>query len=155
MLDSDQPETMPAGADLIATYADLWSLDLADYLRGLCRQVVWIDRGNGDPGGIASVLDVEPGLFRPGQVPAWLDAKGFARTPFRTVYCDRADLAAVEADAGGRRFWRWVATLDGTAHLDGAAWQDRPAAIQCLPAAKLGFHADLSLVLRAGWNPTP
>lgn len=154
MLDTDQPEQLGVGADLIATYADLFTPQLRDHLAGLAKAVIWIDRGQGDPGGIASVLDVEPGLFRPGQVPAWLDRKHFERVPYPTIYSDRADLATIAADAGSRPHWRWIATLDGNVQIDGLPWSDRPAAVQCIGAAALGFHADLSVVLRDGWHPT-
>ena len=152
-LDTDRPAELAVGADAILTYADLYTIELEDYLRSLAPVVAWIDRGQGDVPGVASILDIEPGSFRPGQVAGWLDRKRAARVPYLTTYCDRSDLDAVTADAGSRPHWRMVATLDGTIAIAGLSWADRPALVQCTGEAQLGFHADLSVILRDGWHP--
>jgi hypothetical protein len=154
MLDTDRPDQLTVGADIIISYADLWSQPIEDHLRALAKAVAWIDRGQGDPNGIASIIDIEPGTFAPGRVAGWLDRKAGQRVPYLTTYCDRAEAAAVAADAGSRVHWRIIATLDGTVMDPEWPWTDRPAATQCIAAAALGFHADLSLVLRDGWHPT-
>jgi hypothetical protein len=48
--------------------------------------------GEGSPVHTATVMDVEPGAYQPGQVPDWVHACTAERP---TVYCDRDDLPAV------------------------------------------------------------
>ena len=158
MLDTDQPGQLTAAgvrAPILATYADLMTAaDLAG-LRAAWGQVLLIDRGQGDPLGRSSVIDVERGTHGPGDAPGWFDrqtARGVAQL---TVYADRSSQAAVNKAMGGRRFFRWIATLDGTLHVAPYAPGKQPAAVQVLGAGSLGFHADLSIVLESWWNRAP
>ena len=155
MIDTDRPLDLTAGADLIATYADLASAAVTTHLATLCHRVLFIDRGLGDPGGIASVYDCETGANDAAGFHAWLVRKHAAHVPHPTGYCDRSNLAALHAGAAGQAYDLWVATLDGTAHIAGYSPGHGPAAIQCLSAAMLGFHADGSLVFHDGWHRTP
>jgi hypothetical protein len=69
---------------------------------------VHIDQGgNGSPVHSANVMDVEPGAWRPADVPGWVSR---CTAPRPTVYCDRSDLPAVKAVFKGDI---WLATLDG------------------------------------------
>ena len=159
MLDTDQPEQLTGSkirAPILATYADLMGppASLLD-LRKEWPQVVLIDRGLGDPRGLATVIDIERGTHGPGDAPAWYDRQHKAGLHHLTVYCDRAILPAVNAAMGARSYFRWVATLDGTAHVAPFTPGQGPAAVQILPADRLGFHADLSLVLEDWWHPAP
>jgi hypothetical protein len=157
MLDSDSLGDLPSGiAPLLATYSDLihdrHQLDLlAEHHLG--SVIVLIDRGLGDPTGLASVADVERGAMTPGHLKAWWKAR-VSRVPYLTAYCDRSNLAACDAALAGiaPRHWRWVATLDGTVAVAGMTPLLRPAVVQVAGSAMLGVHADLSLVLNKGWH---
>ena len=164
MLDSDALGDLPAGlAPLLGTYADLITSPaelaaLRQHHAG--SQLVFFDRGLGDPLGIASIVDREDGAVPLGQLAPKFRSMHERGIAFPTCYSDRNDLAACDAElaaAGFDQHWRMVATLDGTAWLDlpGYTPLHRPAVIQCLPAAMTGIHADLSLVLNPGWHPTP
>lgn len=64
---------------------------------------VHIDQaGQGAPSRTAAVMDVEPGCYRPSQVPGWVRAN---RSGNPTVYCDRADLNAVLATGYKGPIW--------------------------------------------------
>jgi hypothetical protein len=158
MLDTDQPQALTGAkvrAPILATYADLMGKSLLAELEAEWGQVVLIDRGQGDPLGAATVIDIERGTHGPADAPGWHDRRHAAGAKHLTVYCDRASVAAVNAAMGTRSYFRWIATLDGTAHASPFTPGVSPAAIQCLGAAQLGFHADLSLVLEDWWNPAP
>ena len=159
MLDSDQLASLPSGmVPLLSTYSDLIP-DLAA-LAALQRQhpgseIILIDRGTGDPTGLASVADVEPGALTVAGLPAWFARKTAAKIDDLTVYSDRADLDAIDAvlkGTGHEGHWRWVATLDGTVDITGMPPLRRPAVVQILGSGQLGLHADLSLVLEPGWH---
>ena len=154
MLDTDQPLQLEAGAALVATYADLYSAEVVSHLAPLCKAIIWIDRGLGDHADKATVYDIEAGANTVAGFPHWLDRRRALGASYLTGYCDRATLPAVNQVAAGRQFWHWIATLDGTAHVDGFTPGHTPAAVQCISAAMLGFHADGSLVLGHAWNPT-
>jgi hypothetical protein len=76
MFDSDDPgllaELHRAGEiQLAATYADLMTRALAaQFGAGL----LVIDRGQGDPMGLATAGDFERGALKPADAPAWWDA---------------------------------------------------------------------------------
>lgn len=153
MLDTDTPQTLGRRANILATYADLISIsDLAE-LETTWPAVVLIDRGQGDRLGRASIIDVETGTHAPGDAPAWHDRQAKAGVKHLTVYANRTTMPEVEKAMGKRGFYRWYATLDGTAHIDGYTPGQQPAAVQILGESALGFHADLSLVFEDGWNP--
>ena len=152
MLDSDNPGVFPAGAPMVATYADLATPALRDRLRAAHDTVIWIDRGNGDPLHLATIIDVEAGLHAPGDAPGWYDRQRQAGARNLTVYCTRNGLPAVNAAMGDRSFFRWVATLDGTLHIDGFSPLCGPAAVQFADAGHAGMHVDVSLVYNDSWH---
>jgi len=160
MLDTDTPTAvtnLKVRAPILATYADLvvgGAVTLAELEREW-GQVLLIDRGLGDPLGKASIIDIERGTHAATDAPAWYDRQHAAGVHYLTVYANRASQAAVNAAMGGRQFYRWIATLDGTAHVPPYAAGTAPAAVQILGATQLGFHADLSLVLEPWWQPAP
>ena len=154
MFDSDKPLDLPITGDLLATYADLIGAAELATLRHRWRGVVLIERGLGDPLGLASVIDIEAHAEGVGAARPWLTRKHGAGVHYLTTYCNRATVAAVDAAVHGLPHWRWIATLDGTAHIAGMAPGHHPAAVQCLNAAMLGFHADASVVWADAWNPT-
>jgi hypothetical protein len=154
-LDSDDLSVFDPPADFILTYSDL-VVDAAAFEREHPgRQVVYIDRGSGDPSNKATIIDVEPGAYRTDQVAEWYDRKTAARMAYLTYYANRSNLLAIEADIGGRHMFRWVATLDGTIVIPGFSPLRGPDLVQTTPAAQLGFHADFSLVMNPGWHPSP
>ena len=155
MLDTDKPLGLPVTTGLLATYADLADTSLVAHLTGIHGQVVWIDRGLGDPLGLATVIDVETGTHRPADAPVWYDRRHAAGAAGLTVYCNRSTLAEVDREMGPRNHYRWIARLDGIATVPGFTPGQGPAAVQVLGSSALGFHADASLVLQAGWNPAP
>jgi hypothetical protein len=158
MLDSDKLGDLPSSAaPLLSTYSDLIGSPAA--LRELQAhhagsKIVLIDRGMGDPTGLASVADTETGALAPSQLPAWFGRKQRHQVPFLTSYCNRDNLAECDRELQGVTHWRWVATLDGTAvlALPGYTPLRRPAVIQVLGADKIGVHADLSLVYNDSWH---
>lgn len=149
MFDSDQPDVllMPALAGCrVATYADLLTPSL---VKQFGPRLIAIDRRLGDPLGMATVVDIEPG--------AWDIAAGVARVkqflaerrPGPAAYHDRNDWPAISAGLTGTAARHWVATLDGIASPDG----QHPAAVQIEGATAVGFHADLSIVWDTTWHP--
>lgn len=158
--DSDVLGDLPAGlAPVLMTYSDLVPTHTA--LNELSdkhphSEIVLIDRNAGDPLGLASVADVEPGCLTAAQLPGWFERKTKNKIEYLTVYSDRADLPAIDdalRGTGHESHWRWVATLDGTVDITGLKPLHRPAVVQILGAARLGIHADMSLVLEPGWHP--
>ena len=160
MLDTDTPDADLPASHLFATYADLVPSTAAFgdlRARRPGSVIVLIDRGLGDPLGSASVCDIEPkAIWPPSKFGPWFARKHAAGIEYLTAYCSRSDLSAVFA-AGPfpGTVWHWVATLDGTAHVIGFTAGHAPAAVQCLSAAMLGYHADGSLVFEDGWHPQP
>lgn len=152
-LDSDDLGSLFHPVDIIMTYSDLVHDRVAFEAEHKGKTVVYIDRKAGDPDGKASIVDVEPGCYAPFEVAAWYDHKAAAKVPYLTHYSDRNDLPAITAGIGGRHMWKWVATLDGTVGINGFVPLQAPDIVQCLPAAKVGIHADLSLVLSPSWHP--
>lgn len=156
--DSDKPGNLPANAQVVLTYSDLIA-DHAAYdalLRAhQGRSVVLIDRGLGDPTGLASVIDVENGAHKTSDIPGWLDKKLKEKIDFLTVYVNRSNLAAARTAAGNRATLWWVATLDGTMHVDGFPAGKAPALVQFASAAMLGFGCDASIVWDDAWQPAP
>ncbi len=152
MFDSDNPADLPRGA-MGATYSDLFvsAAELARLRGEFPAGLLLIDR-HGDPLGQAVILDVETGLHKPSDAPGWFDRRMAEGATGLTIYCNRSNLAAVTAAMGDRGWFRWVATLDGTAHIAGFPPGLAPAAVQILGEAKLGFHADMSVVWEPGWH---
>lgn len=155
-LDSDVLGDLPVGiAPLLLTYADL--IPNQAVLNALkakhpSSELIFIDRGLGDPLDLGTVADIEPGALTVDDLHGWVKRKNRAGKTYLTGYCDRNDLAAVEA-ADRHGLWHWVATLDGTCHIAGFPPLQGPAAVQILGTAKVGLHCDMSLVLEDNWHP--
>jgi hypothetical protein len=116
------------------------------------RGRVWIDVNGSDPKE-AFWLDVEKGDATPGQVPGWLDVRKAAGLGNGGIYCDRSALPDVIRSASGRGFSLWLATLDGTIPDMTLPATVTLCAVQSIPAAMLGFNADLSMVVNeAYWH---
>lgn len=149
LFDSDEPAVLLqpflAGCR-VATYADLLNPTL---VKEFGPRLIVIDRGHGDPLGLATVADIEPGLLSAAAGAAKVHQWISERRPTPAVYHDRNDWQAVSAALAGAPCRHWVATLDGTADPLG----QRPAGVQILGADKLGFHADLSVVWDETWHP--
>jgi hypothetical protein len=154
MLDSDNLSDLTGHAEILATYADLVTNLPALRMQYPDSVVVLIDRGLGDHTGLGTIADVERGAMTPEQVPVWYDKQHAKGLHNLTVYCSRDTIAAVDAAMGKRVFYQWIATLDGTAHIDGHKPLESPAAVQCFSSTMLGVHADGSLVLQDHWNST-
>lgn len=151
MLDSDQPTVLlePRFAGMrIASYADLATPEL---ISAGGRRLVWFDRGYGDPHNVATIADIEPQLLSvadgAAKVKQWIEEK----RPFPTAYHDRVQWQAVNEALAGEPYHHMVATLDGTL-VPGGLYM---AVVQFADAARLGFHADMSIVWDEGWNPLP
>lgn len=154
MLDTDDITAFDPACELLATYSDLVRDLPALQAHYPDSRIILIDRGLGDPSGKASVADIETGALSIADVPGWLDRKEAEGIEFRTIYEFRNEFDQIQAAAGHREFYHWLATLDGTAFISRFKALHGPAAVQILPSSKLGVHADLSLVFEDGWNPT-
>ena len=156
MFDSVNPAAIPEGASLVAGYVDgaasAWPPGAWDRFPG--AELVRINV-TGDPNHGGDVLDVERFDATPDHAPGWFDARTRAGAGGLAVYCNRSTLPAVDAAMGQRSFFRWVATLDGTLHIDGFPPLKGPAVVQFLPAADLGINADMSLVMSPYFHPQP
>ena len=149
MFDSDTPAALAdprfAGAR-VATYADLVTPQIAAQFG---RRLVVIDRGRGDPLGLATVADCETGLLSVGQAVDKVRAWGAEGRPQPTIYHDRDLWGEIEAAFQPPGPWNWVATLDGTMNPDGKY----PAAVQILGEGRVGLHVDVSVVWNEAWHP--
>jgi hypothetical protein len=92
-------------------------------------------------------LDVEKGDATPAAAGPWLDQRRAAGLGEGGIYCDRSNMLAVEKSAGTRPHMLWIATLDGTFEIAPVKGVGVLAVIQVIPAAMLGFNADLSVVI--------
>ena len=153
--DSDVIGAVPQSADFVFLYSDAVP-DLAAAQAEFPRStVLLIDRGLGDPGLRATLADVERFALTVADIPRWYDERHAAGRQYLTIYNSRDLLPAVIQALNGRPASHWVATLDGTVHIDGWPPLQGPALVQCLGEAQLGIHADFSLVLRDDWHPVP
>lgn len=151
MFDSDDPAVLLSDhckGSRVATYADLLTADL---VRQLGKRLSVIDRGQGDPLGLATIADIEPGLLTVEQGVAKIRQWITEGRHQPTAYSDRTDWPAIVTALGPLKPFHWIATLDGTANPDGKY----PAVVQALGEAKLGFHADMSIVWDDLWHPLP
>lgn len=151
MIDSDQPDILfdaRFNGLRLATYADLATPELV--ARGGWR-LSWIDRGLGDPLGIATIADIEPRALTVEEgaqrVRQWVAEKRL----WPTAYHDRSLWPAVNQALAGVPYSHWVATLDGTCMPDG----EMPTAVQILTAAAVGVPVDMSIVWVDAWKPVP
>jgi hypothetical protein len=140
----DSTDVLPFQPALQALYANGRYRSALNYGKGR----VYIDVTGGIPNG-AMWLDVEKGDATVADVPGWLEER--ARFGEGGIYCDRDTLPAVEQAAGDRPHWLWIATLDGTVDIALPPGCGRLVAVQAFPAAWLPVHADLSVVLDAGY----
>jgi len=140
----DSTDTLPFKPALQAFYANGRYRSALAYGPGR----VFIDVTGGIPNG-AMWLDVESGDAAVADVPGWLDER--ARFGEGGVYCNRANLEAVELAAGDRPHLLWVATLDGTIDIPQPPGTGHLVAVQAFPASWLPVHADLSVVLDSAY----
>ncbi len=155
MIDSDKVDALGQHTHIVATYSDLVH-DFDAYRKAHPHQrALLIDRGIGDPTGEATIMDIEPHAMKAADVPGWFDRKHAAGKEFLTAYSDRNDYPAIVHAAGARKLWHWIATLDGTMHIDGFTPLHGPAAVQILGASQTGLSVDFSVVLEDAWNPAP
>ena len=153
-IDTDQPDKLTSHVELLMTYSDLVPDYAAISARFPQSKVLLIDRGLGDPTGLASIFDIERGTLNDAQAIRRYDEQQAKGVPFLTVYHDRSSADQVKAAFHPRQPWHIYATLDGTAHITGYTPLEGPAAVQCLSAGELGYHADGHLVFEDAWNPT-
>ena len=142
----DSVDALPFVPPLQALYANGRFRSPLKYQRGR----VYIDVTGGLPNG-AHWLDVEKGDATVADVPGWLDERKRTTGDRGGIYCDRANLEAVESAAGDREHDLWVATLDGTQDITVPGVAGRLVAVQAVPAAMLGFNADMSVIVDAGY----
>lgn len=154
-LDSEDLSAFNDSTDFILTYSDLITDPHGFESAHPAQTVVYIDRGLGDPGTKATIADVERFALSPADLPAWYDERNARHMAFLTVYSDRSTIPAVNAAIGNRPVSRWIATLDGTMHIDGFVPMKWPALVQTANSAMTGIHADFSVVLADGWHPSP
>jgi hypothetical protein len=140
----DSTDTLPFVPQLQAQYANGKFRAPLNYGKGR----VFIDVTGGIPNG-AMWLDVEPGNATVADVPGWLDDR--ARFGEGGIYCSRDILPEVELAAGERPHLLWVATLDGTVDVQLPEGHGHLVAVQAFPAGWLPVHADLSVVVDAGY----
>lgn len=148
--DSDELAAL-IGTDFVRTYSDL--IPDRDALAALERRfagsaVELIDRGLGDPTGLASIADVERGSLTVADVPGWLDRKHAAGVDWLTLYSAEASLEDVIAAAAGRSHWNWAASWGRMTVAHPAAGQ-----VQCANSAMLGLHIDLTVIWETGYRP--
>lgn len=154
MIDTDNLTDLTGHVEILATYSDLVPVPANLQAKFPHSVIVLIDRGLGDPSGEASVFDIEPGALTIAEAVSKYDAQKAKGVKYLTAYHDRAETDAVKAGFGKRPVYHWIATLDGTAHIQAFKPLFTPAVIQCLSATELGYHADGSLVLEDSWHPT-
>jgi len=153
MFDTDVLADLDPTFPLLATYSDLVPNPGELRAKFPHSQIILIDRALDDPSGQASVRDVETHADSIAGCADWYDRKLAAGVKYLTMYHDRADTAAILANLAGRKAFHWIATLDGTLHITGFSPLRTPAAVQCLDAAHVGRHGDLSLVFEDAWHP--
>ena len=156
MFDSVDPSAIPADAELVAGYIDgpVSQWPTSAWTMFPKAQLVKINV-TGDPDHGGNALDVERFDATPDHAPAWFDARKKAGEGNLTIYCSRDTLPAVHEAMGTRSYFRWIATLDGTLHIDGYKPMEGPAAVQFASAAMLGINADMSLVMSDYFHPRP
>lgn len=156
MFDSTDPSAIPADASLVAGYVDgpqsQWPA--AAWSMFPHAELVRINV-TGDPDHGGDVLDVERFDATPDLAPVWFDARTKAGARGLAIYCDRNTLPAVTQAMGQRSYFRWIATLDGTLHIDGYTPLEGPAAVQFANAIMAGRNVDLSLVMSDYFHPQP
>lgn len=131
-------------ADLVPTSHALAALEA----RFAHSEVGLIDRGLGDPLGVATIADVgEPDTLPAARMADWFDLKRGAGWSCVTGYGSLATLQHVEQLAGRHGWWRWFArwgtVLQAPGHPDAMLQFDSD------PAA----HVDWSIIRNPNWHP--
>jgi hypothetical protein len=150
MFDSDNPDVLAemhrtGELQLAATYADLVTPALAAQFG---HDLLVIDRGQGDPHGLATCADFERGALTAIHAGAWWD-EHHDRGDL-TVYANRDTMPALIRALGPHRpAWRWWATLDGTMRID----RNPGAMVQFAGTDMTGFHADATIIYNPRWRP--
>lgn len=111
--------------------------------------IVPIDRGLGDPLGLAGIIDVERFARTPADAPVWFDKQHAAGFQYLTVYASLDKMAEVAKRMGDRKWWRFYAYWQGGLHVAGHT----DAMIQFASGAELGAPCDLTLVHNDRWHP--
>jgi hypothetical protein len=138
--------------DFVMPYADLigTSQELAALRARFPRsELVFFDRGLGDPLGLATIIDVERGARLPRDCPDWFDERHAAGHKYLTVYASYARMPAVDQHMAGRGFWRFFAYWGNGLVVPGHP----DAMIQFASGAMLGAKVDLTLVHNDAWHP--
>jgi hypothetical protein len=152
MRDSDNPGDIPLD-DLaaVAGYADgrpQWKSE--DWKRFEGRGIVPLSIVlSADHQG--DILDVEGGAASPEDCPGWADRFNRPGRRAPTIYCDRSTIDAVRREMGTRQFDLWVATLDGTKHVDGAVAVQYCGAADSTNQCRTSGHYDESVILDEDW----
>lgn len=151
MNDSDDPSAL-LPTDVAATYSDLFTkhtqvIDLVEHLAG--TKVIFGDRGEGDPLGIASWLDSERGALTIPELLINVRNMRERGVKYLTVYHSADNTQEIEERLAGVSYYQWVAWWG---HL--AQGRLHHVARQFLPAASLDIHVDLSVVHDDRWHPT-
>jgi len=153
-IDSDVLPGVAGRFPLIFTYSDLVPDYAAFAARYPSSEVVLIDRGLGDPTGLASVIDVETGARAPQDIPGWVRDKTSRDIRWLMVYCNRSNLDACRAAVRDRSVYWWVATLDGTLAIPPSMPLAGPTMVQFAGENLTGVHCDVSLVLDEHYRPS-
>ncbi len=147
MYDAVAWENIPADAEMVAGYIDgprsQWPAQAWDRFPHAVKVKITVDPADN----AGDVLDVETGDARPSDAPGWIRRRLAAGARFVTIYCNRSTLPAVVSACGGLAFYRWIATLDGTRDIPGAA------AVQYQGGVTAGY--DMSVVHDDAWHPSP
>lgn len=141
--DTTTPDVLPVNSPIIGGYINgnfAWAKD--DWARFPGAQQLRINvtgipaRGN--------TLDVERGGASPANCVSWWESITWLPPERRIIYVGRDQLPSVMERMGTRPFMLWLATLDGTTP---SMYANRKVdLVQFLPASRLGFNADMSMV---------
>lgn len=156
---------IPLSVDIAAVYRNgLFAADPAQLNQRFpaTRYVhVWIDV-NGSCPESAQVLDIEAGDAGPNQAPGWVKARrAVVHTSLPTLYCDRAELLAVQAACAaeglksGRDYDLWISTLDGSEDFQGKPLAHIPGVVAVQVEGGPSAAWDRSVVYDDRWHPLP
>lgn len=136
-------------ADMFATHAELDAL--RDRFPG--SMVKLIDRGLGDPAGIASAVsisDTEAGARTVADSVLLIRQWIAVGRSFPTAYANRSTMPLIiNALAGVKGWWKWWATLDGTMRIPG----HESDMVQFAGSNLTGGHYDLTVIYNDAWHP--
>lgn len=119
MYDSTDPFAIPSNAQIVAGNGDgqfAWPQAGWDRFPSARKLViVCFASSAGD------ILDIQQGCSSPFEVPGWLDRYSRPLNPIPTLYVNLGNWDAVRQQVGARQVDYWVATLNGTTQVLGAA----------------------------------